>query len=75
MKTYPAHLQPKNIIKAFNKNIGQQELMERAAAMHDKALTAQKIKTLNTRWAKQFSKPLKAILAPLSWGFWAVKFD
>jgi len=40
------------MIKAFNKNIGQQELMERVAAMHDKAITAQKITTLNARWAK-----------------------
>jgi len=52
MKTYPKHLQPKNMIKAFNKNIGQQELMERAAAMQDNRITAQKIATLNTRWAK-----------------------
>jgi hypothetical protein len=50
--TYPKHLQPKNIIKAFNKNIGQQELMERAAAMQDKALTRQKIAVLNKRWTK-----------------------
>jgi hypothetical protein len=44
------HLQPKNIIRAFNPNIGQQELMERAALMQDVYCTSQKIKTLQARW-------------------------
>lgn len=44
------HLQPKNIIRAFNPNIGQQELAERAALMQDAYCTPQKIKTLQARW-------------------------
>lgn len=46
------HLQPKNIIRAFNPNIGQQELMERAALMEDVFCTSQKIKVLKARWRK-----------------------
>lgn len=59
MKEYTAeqigrmeHLRPKNIIRAFNPNIGQQELMERAALYQDKNCTPAKTKALNARWRK-----------------------
>jgi hypothetical protein len=46
------HLQPKNILRAFNPNIGAQELMERAALMQDVRCTRQKIQAMKSRWAK-----------------------
>jgi hypothetical protein len=46
------HLKPKNIIRAFNPAIGQQELMERAALMQDVNCTSAKITALKARWSK-----------------------
>ena len=46
------HIQPKNIIRAFNPNIGQQELMERAALMQDVFCTPMKVKAIQARWMK-----------------------
>ena len=44
------HLKAKNIIKAFNPNIGQQELMERSALYQDKNCNSIKIATMQARW-------------------------
>lgn len=46
------HLQPKNIIRAFNPNIGEQELMERASLMQDVNCTPTKVKAIQARWKK-----------------------
>lgn len=44
------HLKAKNIIRAFNPNIGNQELMERSALYQDVNCNSAKVATMQARW-------------------------
>jgi hypothetical protein len=49
---YPEHLKPENIIRAFNPNISDVELKERAKLMRDPKCTSRRINNLNRKWSK-----------------------
>jgi hypothetical protein len=50
--TFPAHLTAENILRAFNKNMSDKEVAERAKLMRDPMCTSRRITNINRKWSK-----------------------
>jgi hypothetical protein len=48
----PEHLKVENILRAFNANISDAELVDRAKLMRDPKCTSRRIANLNNKWKK-----------------------